>query len=278
MTQALNLANFANNLNTSGQASNSGLQNSSIGVVAGTGIGVSNSSPALGGTTTISNTGVTAITAGTGISVSGSTGNVTINSTSTGLPGVLGQVFTSSGTFTVPSGVTAVKVTVVGGGGGSPGLNGCSGTVYQNGSAGGSSSIASGTQTISTVTAGGGGGGTQSVPGTGGTPSGGTTNIYGNDAPSGGYGGTSTLGSAYYGSRNAVSSNASPARNYGNGGGINQVGNGGGAGATCISYLTGLTSGNTISVTVGAGGSYGNGIYGGFGGNSGSAGIVIFEW
>ncbi len=37
---------------------------------------------------------------------------------SAGLPGPRGEVFTSSGTFTVPAGVTACKVTVVGGGGG----------------------------------------------------------------------------------------------------------------------------------------------------------------
>ena len=55
----------------------------------------------------------------------GTSGNVlTSNGTTwtsatpaTSLPGVLGQAFTSSGTFTIPSGVTAVKVTVVGGGG-----------------------------------------------------------------------------------------------------------------------------------------------------------------
>jgi len=38
MTQALNLANFANNLNTAGATSNSGLQNSSVTVTAGTGM------------------------------------------------------------------------------------------------------------------------------------------------------------------------------------------------------------------------------------------------
>ena len=35
------------------------------------------------------------------------------------IPGMKGQVFTSSGTFTIPTGVTALKVNVVGGGGGS---------------------------------------------------------------------------------------------------------------------------------------------------------------
>jgi len=77
MTQALNLANFANNLNTSGQTSNSGLQNSSITVTAGTGLS-GGGTPALGGSVTINNAGVTSVAAGTGISVSASTGGVTI--------------------------------------------------------------------------------------------------------------------------------------------------------------------------------------------------------
>jgi hypothetical protein len=79
---------------------------------------------------------------------------------SAGLPGPRAEVFTSSGTFTVPTGVTAVKVTVVGGGG------------------------------------------------------------------AGGYG--------LYSSQAAVAS-------------------GGGGGGVAIKYITGLTSGDTVSVTVGAG-------------------------
>jgi len=70
MTQALNLANFANNLNTSGQTSNGGLQNSTIGITAGTGLS-GGGTPALGASTSlaIANTGVAAGTYG----VSGST-------------------------------------------------------------------------------------------------------------------------------------------------------------------------------------------------------------
>jgi hypothetical protein len=124
-----------------------------------------------------------------------STGTVALTSDITG--GIRGQVFTSNGTFTIPTGITALKVTVVGGGGGGAGgaaipcgtLDGSGGssaaTAYvfltaltpgntigvtvgaagsaggssSNGGAGGNSSIQSGTQTITTVTAGGGGGG-----------------------------------------------------------------------------------------------------------------------
>ena len=71
-------------------------------------------------------TGITALAAsdgGTGLSSAGTSGNVlTSNGTgwiSTGPPvGQRGQAFTSSGTFTIPSGVSALKITVVGGGGG----------------------------------------------------------------------------------------------------------------------------------------------------------------
>ena len=89
---------------------------------------------------------------------------------------VSAQVFTSSGTFTIPA--KAVKVTVTGGGGtgGSNGGKSCGGggaggtaikwlsglTVGSTltvtvGSAGGNSTVASGTQTISTITGGAGG-------------------------------------------------------------------------------------------------------------------------
>ena len=58
---------------------NGALVNSSITVTGGTGLGVSGSPVSLGGTVTLSNTGVTSIVAGTNISVSGATGAVTVN-------------------------------------------------------------------------------------------------------------------------------------------------------------------------------------------------------
>jgi hypothetical protein len=77
MTQAFNLSQFANKLNSSGQTDNTGLQNSSVTVTAGTGMS-GGGSVSLGGSTTLTNAGVTSLTAGTGISVSGSTGGVTV--------------------------------------------------------------------------------------------------------------------------------------------------------------------------------------------------------
>ncbi len=127
------------------------------------------------------------------------------------------QQFTSSGTFTIPAGVTAVKVTVVGGGGAGGGggattsAAGCggnsggasikwlsgltpgntlavtigaggAGNSNANGNSGGNSTVASGTQTITTITGSGGAGGT-GPGGVGANPtagSGGDMNFAGN--------------------------------------------------------------------------------------------------
>jgi hypothetical protein len=78
MTQAFNLSQFANKLNSSGQTDNTGLQNSAVTVTAGTGMS-GGGSVSLGGSTTLTNAGVTSIVAGTGISVSGATGAVTVS-------------------------------------------------------------------------------------------------------------------------------------------------------------------------------------------------------
>lgn len=78
---------------------------------------------------------------------------------SAGLPGPRAEIFTSSGTFTVPSGVTAVKVTVVGGGGGSGGVSGY-GSATSGGGGGGTAikwitGLTSGATETVTVGAGG---------------------------------------------------------------------------------------------------------------------------
>ena len=88
MTQAFNLSQFANKLNTSGQTNNSGLQNTSVTVTAGTGLS-GGGAVALGGSVSLANAGVTSIAAGTGISVTASTGAITIANTV--IPRGLGQ-------------------------------------------------------------------------------------------------------------------------------------------------------------------------------------------
>jgi hypothetical protein len=80
----------------------------------------------------INDSGVAGVPAGgTGLADPGASGNIlTSNGTvwtsaapGSSFVGYQGQVFTSSGTYTVPAGVTAVKVTVIGGGGGGGGAS-----------------------------------------------------------------------------------------------------------------------------------------------------------
>jgi len=212
--------------------------------------------------------------------------DATTQTTAAGYVGQKGQTFTGNGTFTIPTGVTALKITVVGGGGGggstsalpiggsasggsaisfltgltpgatlavTVGAGGVGGGSYNTGGTGGTSSVASGTQTISTISATGGlsaRGSNQGayIPSTGpGIGSGGTINIRGEY-------GTSALGDFgqgfYWGGTGGSSI-------FGGGG----SGNNGGVGGA------GLNGG-------GAGGSAG----GAFIGADGGAGLVIFEW
>lgn len=185
-----------------------------------------------------------------------------------GFSGPRATVYTSNSTFTIPSGITAVKVTVIGGGGGGNGSNsptggGAGGTAIKwltgltsgntlsvtigsggaggawngTGSSGGASTVASGTQTISTITGNGGTGG-----GAGGTGSGGDLNIrggWGNAAINGG-----VSGASFYG--NGVRSTAgtgTAGSGYGSGGGhgngsdcTQQAGGAGGAGVVVFEY------------------------------------------
>ena len=112
MTQAFNLSQFANFLNTSGQLSLSGSGITGILAVANGGTGTS--TPSLVG--------------GTNITISGSFPNQTVSfSGSAGLTGYQMAVFGSSGTWTVPSGVTQAVITVIGGGAGGNSSNSLSG-------------------------------------------------------------------------------------------------------------------------------------------------------
>jgi hypothetical protein len=191
------------------------------------------------------------------------------------------QVFTSNGTFTIPPGITKLRVTVVGGGGaggggvnaGAYGAGGGSGGLAikflsgltpgntltvtigaagagaaGNGGSGGNSSVTSGTQVISAVTANGGSGGVSS-----------------GSFASGGTGGTATGGDLNM---------------TGNAGGATFVAGVGGAGAASV------FGGQTVNPpavpvggqTLGSGGSGAGNNGSTNNGGTGSAGIVIFEW
>ena len=121
-------------LDASGNATALGTPASFVGTnITGTASGLS-----IGGNAaTASNGGVTSIVAGTGISISGATGAVTVTNTVTSpYVGLRAQVFTSSGTFTCPTGVTAYKISLCGGGGAGYGY-------YGPGGYGGTSSFGS---------------------------------------------------------------------------------------------------------------------------------------
>jgi len=190
-------------------------------------------------------------------------GNVLISngtdwtSSTPGYAGANAQLFTSSGTFTIPTGVTALKVTLKGGGGGGGGG-------YAPCTASGGNGSAGGTTTFSTISQTGGGGG-NGANNTGGGSALGTNSgvLYVISS-------LSSAGYVAYGGGGAAGTAGSPC-------GVPGI-----AGATnypAIGYLTALTPGGTISVTIGAGGAGGSAGGGGGGaGGAGIAGVVLVEW
>jgi hypothetical protein len=194
------------------------------------------------------------------------------------------QKFTSSGTFTIPTGVIAVKVTIIGGGGagggasvsntgaggGSGGIaikflagltpgntltvtvgTGGAGASNATGGNGVASSVASGTQTISTITANPGTGGQASTaPG----PGGGAAISTGGDINGGG----------------SPASFVTVASTFGGAGGSTMFGGAGG-------FTAGSSAGLSAVANTGSGGG-GAGVGATNAGGSGAAGIVLFEW
>jgi len=164
--------------------------------------------------------------------------------------GIRGRVFTASGGFTVPEGVTAIKVRGGGGGGGAGGGSRNGGTTSFGAYCSATGGIANPSGGIGGVATGGDinlGGGTRS------TTAGGLCG-----------------GSGMFGGHTHVS----PVTGYGNGGRYitNSSNTDGGGGGYFEKYITGLTPGVVIAVTIGAGGSSSIASF------SGSPGLVIVEW
>lgn len=188
------------------------------------------------------------------------------------------QAFTSSGTFTVPTGVTQIKATVTGGGGGGGGSN-----TTQASSGGGAGGTAIGSYSVSpgaiiavTVGAGGAGGGTLAGGGTGGSSSlgalasatGGTGgDFFNSTSPRGGAGGVGSGGavnlSGGWGDNGSLASTTA-----GGMGGASEWG-GGGRSAFLLAGVAGAARGS------GGGGSYGAAASNG---GAGAGGIVLVEW
>ncbi|WP_211842340.1 glycine-rich domain-containing protein [Neoroseomonas alkaliterrae] len=191
------------------------------------------------------------------------------------------QVFTSSGTFTVPAGVSRVRVTCTGGGGAGAGTtpNGGGGggaagqtaigwydvtpgsaitvTVGAGGAAGAGDGGAGGTSSFGAYCSAPGGAGGTSATGAGGhsasAATGGQVNLFGGD----GGDGTSSAGAGTMGG-------AGGASYWGGGGRMATISGGGG--------LAGRAPGS------GGGGAYAAGVAGSANGGAGAAGIVIVEW
>lgn len=238
----------------------------------GTGINVSDY---LGGKI-VSNTGVTSVTAGSGISVSASTGGVTITNTQTSpYVGGRGQTFTSNGTFTIPSNITAIKVTCVGGGGGGAGGDASDGRGGSGGGGGGAAikfltGLTPGNTLSVTIGSGGGGGGGDFGGGTGGT--GGTTSVSSGTqtiATISGLGGVGGTGFGGLGGSGGASSGGD-INSYGTAGTKPDDGTGGG------SIFGGGGNGNSAVGRVGGGG--GGAAVSNNAGGAGGAGIVLIEW
>jgi len=214
--------------------------------------------------------------AGSAVNFSAGTKDVFVTfPASAGYSGASAQLFTASGTFTIPNGITRVKVTLVGGGGGAGGGqdDGCTneaggggggggtatkwftsltpgntltvtrgaggaGSTYNSSSygvTGGTSSVSSGTETITTVSATGGAGGQFGATG-GGAGGAGGTGSGGDLNPSGGGGSKGGVGGgSSLGGGGGAPSGAGGL--YGGGGGGGNTSGTGGAGANGIVFF-----------------------------------------
>jgi hypothetical protein len=193
--------------------------------------------------------------------------------TTTGAPHGM-QYFSSSGTFTVPTGVYSFNVEVWGAGGGGGG----GGAGFGTGGGGGVSNVVgSGPVTEAAANGGSGGTGSNSGVGVGGVGASGTTGALkitggtGNNAGSG-------AGSSSYGGASARGAppNASGSGNTPGAGGIGFLGQGGGGGGGGYAFAQVTTTpGSTFTVTIGAGGTAGAGAQPG---QAGGAGGAFFVW
>jgi hypothetical protein len=294
MTQAFNLSQLANNVNTSGDLNAAvGLYNQVPVANGGTGAATLTANAVLIGNGTSAVTAVAASTAGNVLTSNGTTWTSAANPASSGVNAV--TVGVASGTWTKPATVKSIKVTVVGGGG-----NGGTGTAAPSPVPGARYGLGGG----------GGGGGTAirfypaaSIPGpqpytVGGA---GATSSFG-VAPitvisaTGGAAGTSVPSAEYVGpgGNGGVGSNGS-VNSQGNSGKAGHVGantkaaSGEGGGSTLCgganAVKLGIPAGSIAGLAAGA---YGGGGSGGIGfasttgtssapGGAGSAGVVIIE-
>ena len=240
----------------------------------------------LSASTTLARTKIFASSnAGSAVTFSAGTKDVFVTlPASAGYAGASAEVFTASGTFTIPTGITRVKVTIVGGGGGGGGsLNGgCCDPDYDGGGGGGGGAAVKWLTSLTpgntlTVTRGAGGTGGNSS-GTGGT-SGGTSSVASGTE-------TITTVSATGGAVGSGSSGDPGAGGDGASGDLNMRGSDGtfassgpGNGGSSImgGFVYGYTGGRS-GFAYGGGGGGGKVTGGTSTGGAGANGVIFFEW
>lgn len=271
MTQAFNLSQLANKVNSTGQLdASTGLTNATPVANGGTGL---STTPTNGKLLIGNGTGYTLanLTAGANMTITNAAGSITLNSTSQS--GANSRLFTSSGTFTVPDGVTSVKVTVFGGGGGGA----TSGFGGPNTASGGFGGVAVGFYTVTplaviSATVGVGGVGVYSTSASALGGNGGASSFGSLISASGGTGGSA--GSTSVNGTDGIGTNGTIS-NY-----ITTAGISGFAGSTTrmVDVQTALVWSATSSFMPGAQGFYVNRPAYGFVGTGGVGGAVLVEW
>jgi hypothetical protein len=226
----------------------------SVAASAGTGISISGSPITSSGTLVVTNTApdqTVVLTAGENITVTGTYPSFTIAASVGG--SVSSRVrLNGSGTYTVPAGVSKIRVFVVGGGGGGCPFSGTGGT--------------GGTSSFGAISAGGGVGSNNSVIGRGGTGGGTGCNGNGGGAPGDSVAGSGGGSGGFGGGGGDDGVNGTDG---GGGAGASGQRPGGGGGGLHIAEIS-TTPGSTFSYSSGAGGSSGAG--------NGGAGFIIVEF
>lgn len=200
MTQAFNLSQLANNVNSTGLLNAAtGLYNQTPVANGGTGLATATGALIGAGTT------ISAVAASTAGNVLTSDGTTWVSSASVGGAATVTRIYTSPATWTRPSTLKAVKVTMVAGGGGGGNVSGGVTAIGGNGGYGG---VIYGYAQAPAVPA------PQAITvGTGGTAqtSGGTSSFGAIFSTTGGSGGTQGSGQAAPGGSFAITSTPAPA-------------------------------------------------------------------